>query len=251
MTDYKTRKSNMYKIGDSAPFTLSRSRIDRFLECPKCFYLDRKLGIDRPGMPGWSLNSAVDELLKKEFDILRKEGHIHDLVKEYGLDLVPFQHKDLPTWRDDVHHYRGACVFHKPTNLEICGIIDDVWVDKKGTLYIVDYKSTSTKSEITLDDKYKQGYKKQIEVYQWIFRQLGFKVSDKAYFVFANATKKPKKFGKKLQFDLSLIPYKGDDSWVEPTIYEMKKCLDGKKIPKPGEDCDFCKYREEISKVDK
>jgi len=42
-----------------------------------------------------------------------------------------------------------------------------------GELHIVDYKSTSTENEISLDDQYKQMYKKQVEVYQWIFRQKG------------------------------------------------------------------------------
>ena len=52
------------------PFKLSRSKIDLFFECPKCFYLDRRLGVGRPpGFP-FSLNSAVDGLLKKEFSAL-------------------------------------------------------------------------------------------------------------------------------------------------------------------------------------
>lgn len=211
--------------------------------------MDRKLGVDRPDMPGWSLNSAVDELLKKEFDVLREKGHQHDLMKEYKLDLVPFKHPDLPIWRDDVYKYVGASVIHKPTNLEICGIIDDVWVDEQGVLYIVDYKATSTAKEISLEDEYKQGYKKQVEWYQWIFRQLGFKVSDTAYFVFANASKEEPIFDKKLIFNVTLIPHKGDDSWVEQAIINAYKCLNSKKMPKADLDCDFCRYRDAVEEV--
>lgn len=237
----------MYDPNSKEPFPLSRSRIDRFLECPRCFYLDRRLGIDRPSGPGFSLNSAVDELLKKEFDILREKGHVHDLVKEYGLDLVPFKHPDLPVWRDDMYRYIGAAVVHKPTNLEIRGIIDDIWKDKEGKLYIVDYKSTSTKKEISLEDQYKQAYKKQAEMYQWIFRQMGFDIADTAYFVFANATKEPDKFDKKLEFILSIIPHEGDTSWIEPTIFEMKKCLNSDKIPPRSNQCEYCRYIETIN----
>ncbi len=47
-------------------FKLSRSKIDLFLECPRCFYLGNRLGVSRPpGFP-FTLNSAVDALLKKE-----------------------------------------------------------------------------------------------------------------------------------------------------------------------------------------
>jgi len=67
------RQSGLYNPKDEKPFRISRSKIDSFLSCPKCFYLDRVLGIGQPpGFP-FSLNSAVDKLLKKEFDIHRAE----------------------------------------------------------------------------------------------------------------------------------------------------------------------------------
>ncbi len=53
-------------------FPLSRSKIDLFLQCPRCIYLDRKLGISQPSGAPFTLNNAVDVLLKKEFDTHRK-----------------------------------------------------------------------------------------------------------------------------------------------------------------------------------
>lgn len=215
-----------------------------FLECPRCFYLDRRLGLPRPDMPGWALNSAVDQLLKKEFDLLRKNGESHALMKKYNIDAVPFEHPELSVWRDDNYKYVGASVMHEPTNLLICGIIDDIWIgNKEKELFIVDYKSTSTQKDISLDDEYKQGYKKQIEIYQWIFRQKGFNVSDIGYFVFANADKSRPKFDGRLEFETTIIPYKGDDSWVEKAVFEIKKCLDSETIPESKNTCQYCGYR--------
>lgn len=228
---------------------MSRSRIERFLECPRCFYLDRRLGLDRPSMPGFSLNNAVDALLKKEFDILREKGHAHDLMKEYGIELVPYKHEDLRIWRDDIYKYVGASVIHEPTNLRIQGIVDDIWTYRDGSLYIVDYKATSTREEISLDDQYKQAYKKQVEVYQWIFRHMGFTVANTAYFVFANATKEPESFNRKLEFELSIIAHEGDDTWVEPTIYNIKKCLDSDDVPVLNPECEYCGYSSSVSSV--
>lgn len=231
------------------PFNISRSKIDLFLECPRCFYLDRRLGVSRPGMPGWPLNSAVDQLLKNEFDLLRKNGESHKIMVKYKIDAVPFDHPNLPVWRDDSFRHTGASVLHKKTNLNILGIIDDIWINKKSKeLFIVDYKATSTSREISLEDEYKQGYKKQMEIYQWIFRQMGFKVNETGYFVFANAGKNKPKFDGFLEFELSIISYKGDDSWVEPTIFDIKKCLDFDKIPLPGEKCEYCAYRKLVAK---
>jgi len=244
MNKYRQRKEkSRYSPHSKEPFKLSRSKIDLFLECPRCFYLDRRLGLGRPSMPGWALNSAVDQLLKNEFDLLRKDGKPHVLMKKYGIDAVPFSHPDIDKWRNN---FVGKQYLHPETNLLIFGAVDDLWINKKGELLIVDYKATSTSKEISLEDEYKQGYKKQMEIYQWIFRKSGFKVSDTGYFVFANAGKNRPKFDGRLEFELTLVPYEGDDSWVEPAIFAMKKCLDSDRIPDPNPDCEFCLYRKLI-----
>src|SRR3990172_7799509 len=143
------RVSNMYSSSDKAPFRISRSKIDLFMECPRCFYLDRKSGVGRPPGYPFSLNSAVDTLLKKEFDIHRAEKTTHPLMENYGIDAVPLQHKDINKWRDSL---RGGIEYLDPnTNLLITGGIDDVWVNPEGELLIVDYKATSKNGEITLD----------------------------------------------------------------------------------------------------
>ncbi len=248
MNKYKKRQKNIYSPDLKEPFRISRSKIDLFLECPRCFYLDRRMGLGRPSMPGWALNSAVDHLLKKEFDLLRKNGESHVLMTEYGIDAVPFKHKDLPIWRDDYYKYVGACVLHEKSKLEICGIVDDVWINQKTKeLYIVDYKATSTSREISLDDEYKQGYKKQMEVYQWIFRQMGFNVLNTGYFLFVNASKNNPKFDGKLEFKASILPYNGNDSWIDSAILDIKKCLDSDVVPNAGEECEHCK-RERLVK---
>jgi len=78
---------------------------------------------------------------------------------------------------------------------------------------------------------------------------LGFDVSNTGYFVFANATKELDRFDKKLEFKLSIVSHEGDDSWVEPTIYKIKECLDSDEIPELTPECEFCAYREAVSDV--
>jgi len=252
MNKYKQRSDKYrYNPKSKEPFRISRFRMERFLQCPRCFYLDRRLGLDRPGMPGWPLNAAVDHLLKNEFDLLRKKKKKHALMAKYGIDAVPFSHPRLSEWRDDYMKFKGVCVLHKPTNVEVCGIIDDIWINPKDELHIVDYKATSTSREISLEDEYKKGYKKQVEWYQWIFRQKGFDVSDTAYFVYANGLKGERIFDAKIEFKLQIISHNGDDSWVEPTIFAIKKCLNSDQIPQASPDCEFCQYRKLIGCIQK
>ena len=68
---------------------LPRSKIDLFSSCPRCFYIDNKLGVKRvPGFP-FSINSAVDYFLKQEFDSYRVKNEQHPLQKEYRIDARP------------------------------------------------------------------------------------------------------------------------------------------------------------------
>ncbi|TSC96349.1 MAG: Uncharacterized protein Athens101410_63 [Parcubacteria group bacterium Athens1014_10] len=243
MSKYYTpkRKSNLFDPNSKYPFRLSRSKIDLFLNCPRCFYLDRRLGVGQPPGYPFTLNSAVDALLKKEFDLHRAKNTIHPLMKTYGLDAVPLAHKELDFWRDAL---RGGIAFlHKPSNFFVTGGIDDLWVNPKGEFIIVDYKATSKTGQLNLDADWQIGYKRQMEIYQWLFRQNGYQVSPVGYFVYCNGKTDCKAFDAKLEFDIELIPYKGDDSWIENVLLEARKCLMSDNIPGASPDCDFCRYR--------
>ena len=236
----KARKSSLYDPTSEKPFRISRSKIDLFLQCPRCFYLDRRLGIKRPPGYPFTLNNAVDELLKKEFDIYREKQEIHPLCTKNEIDAIPFKHKDLDSWRDSLH--KGLEYVMPETNLEITGGIDDVWINPEGELIVVDYKATSKKGQVSLDADWQIGYKRQVEVYQWLFRQNDFKVSNTAYFVYCNARKDVDRFDGKLEFDISIIPYEGDDSWIDEVIMNIYNCLQAEAVPKPDQKCNYCKY---------
>ena len=242
---YKPDRNPNWNYGGDR-FRLSRSKISLFTECPRCFYIDNKLGTGRPPGYPFSLNSAVDALLKKEFDIHRADKTAHPLMEQYGIDAVPFQNPQMDVWREN---FKGIEYKHPETGFRVSGAIDDVWVNPNGEIIIVDYKSTSKEGKIeVLDKDWHDGYKKQMEVYQWLFRRNGFKVSDTGYFVYANANKDRKAFDGVLEFEVTLVPHKGDDSWVEGTILNIKKCLDSPALPDSSENCDYCVYRETIGK---
>lgn len=247
-SSYNPPKPEKYLFNpkSKSPFRFSRSKIDLFMECPRCFYLDRRLGIDRPPSFPFNLNKAVDELLKREFDIHRSNKTPHELMKKFGIDAVPFDHKKMDEWRDT---FKGVSYFHEPTGFEVFGGVDDIWVNKKDELIVVDYKATSKKSEVNLDAEWQNGYKRQVEVYQWLLRKNGFKVSDTAYFVYCNGDSDKEAFDGKLEFDVKIIPYKGDDSWIDEALIQARKCLEQNKLPESGHNCDYCKYIKALGQV--
>ncbi|HQT82583.1 MAG TPA: PD-(D/E)XK nuclease family protein [Candidatus Paceibacterota bacterium] len=245
-------RSTTFDPSSPEPYRVSRSKIDLFSECPRCAYLDMRLGVKRPSMPAFTLNNAVDELLKREFDIHRAKGTKHPLVQRYGLDAVPLVDDRMDEWRDALR--RGISYLHEPTNLLIRGGIDDVWVNPAGELIIVDYKATSKKIGPSTEDDLYDSYKRQLEIYQWLFRKNGFAVSPTVYFVYVNGKSDAEAFDGKLEFDVELIPYTGSDTWVEPAIYDLKKMLVSDEIPPAGTSfgggpCEYCSYRENAGKI--
>ena len=75
---------------------------------------------------------------------------------------------------------------HEESNIKLGGGLDDIWLNTRtNNLHIVDYKSTSQKSpnkEITLNDYWKAGYKRQMDMYVRIMRRKGFSISSIGYF---------------------------------------------------------------------
>lgn len=248
MSDFYTaqRTRNLYDPNSREPFKLSRSKLDLSIECPRCFYLDRRLGVGRvPGFP-FNLNSAVDHLLKSEFDIYRAEGSTHPIQDEYGIDAKPAQHEMLDTWREN---FKGIQYLHVPTNFIMQGALDDLWQNSAGEYIVVDYKSTSKTKQITvLDEDWHSGYKRQMEVYQWLLRKNGLVVSNTGYFVYCNGRQDLPRFDKTLKFNVTLIPYTGNDEWVEGAIMRACAILQSDTVPSAHEKCDHCAYVAALEK---
>src|SRR5438874_157294 len=126
MANYWQERNLPYKPGQTAVYKLSRSKIELFTQCPRCFWLDVRLKIKRPDGPPFRINSAIDELLKKEFDSYRAKALPHPLMTDNQIKAVPMQHDSLNQWREN---FVGVWTIHKPTNLHIFGAIDDLWMD--------------------------------------------------------------------------------------------------------------------------
>lgn len=217
---------------------LSRSKIELLFDCPRCFWFYAGKGIARPFGAPYTINNAVDFLLKKEFDEHREKGTAHYLIEREGIDAIPFMHEDIDKWRTN---FTGIQYHHKETDFLVFGAVDDIWVDSKGNLMVVDYKASGAK-----EGELYESYKRQMEIYQWLLRQNGFKVLDRGYFVYCRVNK-DSGFGKgKLSFDIKVQTYDGKDSWIEDKIREAKKILDG-KLPPPSEECIYCKYTSQTA----
>jgi len=230
----------LFDPSSTAPFALSRSKVELFLDCARCFWLDRRQGIARPSGPPFNLNSAVDQLLKNEFDRYRAAQQPHPLMTEAGLHAVPHAHPQLAAWREN---FKGVRSVHRETGFELFGAIDDLWRDlDSGALIVADYKATSKAGEVSLDAAWQISYKRQMEFYQWLLRRQGLEVARRGWFVYANGRRDRPAFDARLEFTIRMIPYDGDDGWIEGTLAAIREVLVGGEAPPPAAGCEFCSY---------
>ena len=215
---------------------ISRSKVDLFIECPLCFWLDQKSKVKRPSGPPFSLNIAVDHLLKNEFDESRGK-EVPERLERAGLSFIPTAHDSLSRWREN---FKGVTRQYK--GIEFFGAIDDLWHDHAGLHYVVDYKATSKADEVNLNADWQIAYKRQVEFYQWLLRGNDLKVSNQAWFVYANGIKGDGSFDDQLAFDTKLLSYDGNDSWIEPTLDRLIDCLASEIPPNNNPECKFCAY---------
>jgi CRISPR/Cas system-associated exonuclease Cas4 (RecB family) len=238
-TPYNRYRTAPYKPGQKTPYKISRSKIEDFVNCPRCFWIDRRLKISKPDTPPFQINKAVDELFKKEFDKYRNDKKPHPLMIQFEVDAIPYAHDDLDKWREN---FVGVQYLDEETNLLVFGAVDDIWVNKSGELIVVDYKATAKKSEVSLDADWQISYKRQMEVYQWLLRKNDFKVNNTGYFVYTNGRLDLDGFNDRVEFRTKVIAYEGSDSWIPDTVKKIKECLEQEEMPLSGKDCQYCEY---------
>ena len=251
INSFRTRKNSIYNRTTKEPFKISRSKFFNFLNCKRCFYLDRVIGLKELSSPPYTLNNTVDELLKKEFDYYRKLKQPHPVMVNNNLKFIPYHNENLDIWRNSLKG--GISFHHEKTNLIIHGGIDDIWFDlNKNKLVVVDYKAQSSSYPVTassyLSSEWRVSYKVQMDIYVYILRKMKYEVSDITYFYVCNAEKNSDKFDDKIRFKTSLIPYKTDTTWIESKIIDMKNTLDCKDIPEININCEKCMYLKGGSK---
>lgn len=245
------RHRGKYQPNLNEPYELSRSRIENFVRCPACFYLQQVKGVPFPSIPGFNINEATDVLLKRDFDKYRGAQSTHPFLQNIGMrHLIPYNHEDFEKWTQSLHFGADGRMntVHEPSNIKLGGGLDDIWLNTETQqLHIVDYKSTSQKSNgktITLDDKWKASYKRQMDMYVWIMKRKEFNVSSIGFFLYCDGDRfSDYEFLQKdkacMEFKMSLLSYEVDTSWIEQTLLQIKQCLNSTYTPSHSEECEY------------
>ena len=226
---------------DGKTIQLSPNSLNLFLECPHCFWLDKNLGIKRPPPYPYALNSAVDALLKEEFDTYRAKNLPHPLLKENNIRAHLFgNQKLLNQWRNN---FAGIRYFDPQLEATLFGAVDDVleFDPSAGSgqakkLAPLDYKSTGSSAANVYDR-----FQLQLDTYTFLLVKNGYQTVRKGYLAFYIVDKN-KGFIDRLPFRKEVLEIETNPS----DIYEIfKDAVVALKSPTPlphSQDCLFGKW---------
>ena len=239
-------KKKLYSSNSSRPFKLSRTKIDLFFECRRCFFLDQKFGIKRPhGTPLVLSNRIVDDF-KKELNVCRVEKKIHSKVKELNKNLIPISHNKFEEWKSS---FKGASFLDDSTNLLIFGIIDDIWWDRSTNKnHSVIIKSNSKKNQMGYENIW-PGYWRQLSLYSYLLSKNLLQMSSTGILVFINTPTSIDQMENRKNFNLNIFEKILDFDWIEPTIKEISKTLNKEIPPESSKKCKYCNYYYNIKKL--
>ena len=79
---------------------------------------------------------------------------------------------------------------------------------------------------------------------QWLPRRQGLDVAKRGWFVYCNARRDLEAFDAHLEFRIKLIPYDGDDGWIERTLAEIHRTLRAEAPPAVNRGCEYCRFSE-------
>jgi len=218
-------------MGYEKKIQLSPNSLNLFLECPHCFWLDKNLGIKRPPPYPYALNSAVDSLLKEEFDTYRAKSLPHPLLEANNIKakLFPNQ-KLLNQWRDN---FAGIRYFDSDLQATLFGAVDDVLEFEEGKLAPLDYKSTGS-SVANVYDRFQL----QLDTYTFLMEKNGYKTIRKGYLAFY-IVDKSRGFIDRLPFRKEVMEIDTNPSDIYAIFKDAVECLRQTQPPAHSQDCQF------------
>ncbi len=213
---------------------LSPSSLNLYFECRACFWLDKRLGIKRPQPFPYALNSAVDILLKEEFDSYRAKGESHPLLAINNIPAKLFSNqKLLNEWRNN---FKGIRYFDEKSDATLFGAVDDILEFADGKLAPLDYKSTGSSAAKIYDR-----FQLQLDVYTYLLEQNGYHTLHKGYLAFY-IVDKSNGFEDRLTFRKELHIIDTDPSEVQEIFMEAVALLRSKNPPLHSAECEYGKW---------
>jgi len=213
------------------PIVLSPSSIGLFLECPRCFWLDKIKKIKRPPGIFPSLPSGMDKILKEHFDKHRLEDSIpEELGDMFNGRLFPDVEK-LNEWRNN---FRGLRYTNDESGFALMGAIDDLFVTDDGLYAPLDFKTRG----FPIKEETPGYYQHQMDLYSFLLEKNNLPPADFAILIFYHPTGVNENHD--VIFNPDPVKLSVDHNKGEKIFRDAVDCLLGEE-PSFSNECVWCK----------
>lgn len=211
---------------------LSPSALNKFIRCPRCFWLEKNRDIRAPRGVFPSLPSGMDIIIKEYFDRCRKHGVVPSVIKSLPFELSLVSKEKIDNWRD--YKITELKYENKKHNAILSGALDDC--ARCGNRYIpIDYKTKGFALKKG-DEKF---YQVQLDCYSLILTASGYDTVGKAYLLYY--IPKAVDYNNHIEFNVIPVEIKTSIDNARKVFEAATACLRS-KIPKASSNCGYCKY---------
>ena len=213
---------------------LSPSGLYSYEDCKACFWVAEHIGKPPFTLP-LLLNDAMDNKLKKRYDIFRREGKLPPEISHLkGIKL--FENLDLlEDWRN---RKTSLAYENKKDGYLLEGKLDEVFINDKGEYMPADYKSSGHAPAV---DKQKY-YRLQLHACALMLREHGYRTGNKAYLLHY-FTKDRDNTTLNMEFDFHVDEVEINLPIFLETLRSMVKLLNG-DFPGINHFCQKCMWAE-------
>jgi len=210
--------------------SLSNSTLNLFLECPRCFWLQRNKKIARPRGIFPTLPSGMDSIIKEYFHRYRKLGTLPPLIE----NKVSGKLADISL---------NLSFTDQESDLKITGRLDECLQLEDGSLVPLDHK---TRASLPENQKYSQNYyQTQMDTYTLLLQKNGHLTKNLAYIVYYSP--QPGELHRGIPFVIDVHQIETYPERAFQLYQSAKGCLDG-EIPDSSANCEFCRWKSEANK---
>lgn len=222
---------------------LSPSKLNRLNDCPRCFFLEYKLGLKQASGIFPSLPGGMDNVIKKHYDTFRGTGSLPPglVGTEVEGELLPDQAK-MTMWRN--WRTTDLIVVDEDRDAQLTGALDECIVIDK--IYIpADYKTRGWPLKDPGDPaKY---YQTQLDCYELMLESVGYKTAGYAWLIYYW----PIEIDSDgiVKFEVTPIKLETEPERAMEIFRKAADILAQDDIPEANPECKYCKMERERAEI--
>ncbi|MEM2874679.1 MAG: PD-(D/E)XK nuclease family protein [Candidatus Hadarchaeales archaeon] len=193
--------------------------------CPLCYWLSRNR-LDPPSYPLPAILNRMDSVIKSFMERFMNRDELPSWFPVKGTFLGP----------------RSLSARDPESGLVLKGRLDAFLREKDGSYVVVDYKVSSPKEEVN------ENYKLQLDGYAYLLEKNGLAPVSKGVLLHFMPVNGDIADGR-IPFDIKPVYVRVEPERIPGILGLARKIIDMKEPPPSSDDCEWCRWRREVTNL--